>query len=127
MDESASMLIVASLTCSVAIALVLKLRKPMRRCGDAQVAYAIWSLVPLATLASLVPTPPMIVVRQLAPVLSTSAEAISSSPFSMMAPTNGNFDTTACLLGVWLAGIAVSITLFLTRHRRFVRDRKSVV
>jgi TonB family protein len=122
MDEPVSMLTVASLACSAAIALVLMLRKPMRRRLGAHVAYAMWSLVPLASLATLLPVPPTIVVRQLAPVLSRSAHAISSIPLSAMAPGSGNFDGTAWLIGVWVAGTALSIALFLMRRRRFMRS-----
>ena len=122
MDKWASMLTVASLACSAAIVLVLMLRRPMRRRWGAHAAYALWSLVPLASLATLLPVPPTIVVRQLAPVLSRSVQLISSSPLSAVALSSSSFDSISWLIGLWIAGTAVSFALFLLRRRRFMRS-----
>ncbi|WP_222423743.1 M56 family metallopeptidase, partial [Lysobacter antibioticus] len=43
---------------SLAIALVLALRRPLRRAFGAGVAYAAWWLVPLAVVAVLLPAAP---------------------------------------------------------------------
>ncbi|MEP6647794.1 MAG: TonB family protein, partial [Saprospiraceae bacterium] len=127
MNELVSMLTVASLACSAAIALVLMLRKPMRRRWGAHVAYAMWGLVLWASLATLLPAPPRIVVRQLAPALSGSSQSISgpsipSSPLPAMTSSSGSFDSTSWLIEVWAVGVAVSVALFLLQRRRFMRS-----
>jgi len=121
MNELVSTIGVASLACGASIALVLMLRKPMRRYAGAHAAYAIWSLVPLASLATLLPVPSTIVVHQLTPVLSSSVPAISSS-LPPATSSNEYFDANVWMLGVWIVGIFVSIAIFLLRRNRFMRS-----
>ena len=59
----------ATLASSIAIALVLMLRKPMRHRFGAQVAYALWAFVPVAIGVSLIPAP--IATEIVAPIPST--------------------------------------------------------
>lgn len=123
MDELASTVIVALLACSAAIVLVLTLRKAVRHCGGAQVAYALWGLVPLATLATLMPAPARLVIQQLAPAMSHSVDPISRNVAPMAETLNKNgFDVVPWLVSVWMIGIAISFAAFLWQRRRFLRD-----
>lgn len=46
-----SALLAATLSGSVAIALVAVLRRPLRHVAGARVAYGLWSMIPIAMLA----------------------------------------------------------------------------
>lgn len=97
-------LIEATLAGSAAVLLVLALRRPMRAAFGAQIAYALWSLVPLAMLATLLPAA-VIEVQQLpvAPVLTAPLEL--AMPATVAAR---GIEVTTALLALWLLGALAS-------------------
>lgn len=55
--EILRVLALSTLASSAAIALILLLRKSLRRHFGTQVAYVLWALVPLAAMVALLPSP----------------------------------------------------------------------
>jgi TonB family protein len=108
-------LLQATLTGTVAIALVLCLRRPLRARFGAQMAYRAWLGVPLAILAVWLPAPqaPAFVAAR------TVVGAIVSGPTSALAQAPGQPSTL--LVALWLVGVVASISWFAVRQRRFAR------
>jgi TonB family protein len=124
MNDVLSHLTISTLACSVAIALVLAMRKAMTRQFGAQVAYALWALVPLASLATLLPARSIVVVVKAISastqiVATTSADSVGS--FVSASGFETGFDVAASLCGLWIAGVAASLVGFRWQHHRFVR------
>jgi hypothetical protein len=82
MSDIALNFLLANLAAGAAILLVLALRKPVRSAFGACLAYALWLLVPLAALGSLLPPRVVEVVRQTASVLipDTSGDMAIAAP-----------------------------------------------
>ena len=109
----------ATLASSLAILLVLALRRPLRRLAGPAVACAAWAVVPLATLAACLPAlpaGPLPVV--LAPVFALPDAALA---FDAGARAAG-VDAAPWLLAAWALGAGLAAVLFVQRQRRF-RDR----
>lgn len=102
----------ANLAAGLAILLVLVLRIPARRHLGAGVAYRMWIIVPLAMAAVLVPprTVTLTLTQTAAPALEAAAPA---------GPTSAPADYSPLLLGLWLAGVALSLAVLAERQRRF--------
>ncbi|MGA9343439.1 MAG: TonB family protein [Rhodanobacteraceae bacterium] len=107
----------ATLAISAAIFANLVLRNPVRRHFGAQTAFALWSLIPLAAIATLLPAPTVpdgvnavLVLHALtrAPALSAT---LSSAP-----------DSIAWMFWIWLTGVAAATSLLTWQQRRFMRD-----
>lgn len=95
-------LIEATLVGSAAIGLALALRAPLRRAFGAQVAYALWALVPVAILATLLPSGVMVSAQ--VPVLPALAQPVGRVVHAAAAP-EGDF-WQGGLLVLWLVGAA---------------------
>ncbi len=109
----------STLASSLAILLVLALRRPLRRLAGPAVACAAWAVVPLATLAACLPAlpaGPLPVV--LAPVFALPDAALA---FDAGARAAG-VDAAPWLLAAWALGAGLAAVLFVQRQRRF-RDR----
>jgi beta-lactamase regulating signal transducer with metallopeptidase domain len=122
----------ANLAAALAIIAVLLLRGGVRRLFGSQKAYALWSLTPIAALATLLPARHVIDVVTSAPVRVT--------PMSKMLPTTvarlAEFHTpqvsiplqppqtslAQIILALWLVGVLASICLLAWRQHRFVRS-----
>ncbi len=103
----------AALALTLALAAVALLRAPLRRWLGAQAVYAGWALVPLATLAVLLPAP-----RSTTPLAALAAApgwlpAVATAPAALPWPT--------VLLGLWLLGAAALAGLMVVRQHRFQR------
>ncbi len=123
MNELAWRVTAALLACSAAIVLVLTLRKAVRHYGGTEAAYVLWGLVPLASLAPLMPAPARLVIRQLAPALPSSSVLLSINVMPMSATLDAaSFDIAPWLIGVWMAGTAISFALFVWHRGRFMRE-----
>ncbi len=109
-------LIYAALTSSVAIVLVLLLRRPFRKAFGAQVAYALWGLVPMAVLATLLPSASEEGMR--APLANVLVLPTVSAAAAV--PVQGAFDWGSVLLALWLAG-AVLTAIWLWQAQRTFR------
>ncbi|RXR01462.1 TonB family protein [Pseudoxanthomonas composti] len=100
---------------SVAMALVLLLRRPVRAWGGAGAGYALWALVPVALGAVLLPAP----VRPLVP-LAMTAQVGAAQPLAAL-PAGPAFDWSLPLGLCWLAGVLVVAALQVWQQRRFLR------
>ena len=103
----------ANLAASVAILLVLLARSSVRRLLGAQLAYAAWILVPIATVGSL--TPLDVSARPLA-----SARAVSLAAKAWLAT-----GPDAILVGFWLVGLAASLAWVVWSQYRYGRAVRS--
>src|SRR5579862_6055984 len=92
--DAMSDLWLATLSSSAATLIVLALRKILRRRFGARAAYVIWTLVPFAALAALLP----------APVIAP-AEALIAAPMQVLSLTPLHDTTTAAPFDAlpWLA------------------------
>lgn len=105
----------ATLAASVAMLLVLALRRPLRHAFGATVGYAAWALVPAAVLAVSLPAATVTVVPAPVAMLAT----VSMAPLATM-PVAAPFDAAPWLLGAWLVG-ALVMALRLGRQQRAFR------
>lgn len=94
-------LIEASVASSAAVLLVLALRRWLRRAFGPQLAYLLWAMVPLATLATLVPKPPVADVAA-APMLQ--AMTLPTALVDAGLPMAQTLAWRPWLLALWLAG-----------------------
>jgi len=128
--EILPILLRATLAASAAILVVLLLRQPLRTAFGAQVAYAFWLLVPIATLASFLPAREIIVnAPAMTDTQAAAARAIETgAPTAVEAPGNAvqiafsNIEPTPLLLIIWLTGVVFSVLLLLNGQRRFMRN-----
>lgn len=114
-------LVDGSLAASVAVLLVLAMRRPLRRAFGAHVAYAAWALVPLALLATMLPRPQA--VQLLAPGLVALHPGIlvtAPGEVATGAVAATGIGWMAVLCGLWLLGALVVACRLAGRQRRFV-------
>ncbi len=102
-------LLKAELAVSGAAVLVLCLRRWTRRLAGAEVAYALWALIPLAAVASLFPT--WADVSEIAPRFRLVFQESSADAFWTWAPR--------LILTVWLSGAALYVALLTAGEHRF--------
>lgn len=117
--EMLHVLTLSTLASSAAIVVVLLLRKPLRLRFGAQVAYALWALVPLAALVALLPAPVASVASM--PVIFAAAPApMPTLPLAVAAAPA--FDPLPWLALAWLFGTVGCAVSFVRQQRRFVRS-----
>ncbi len=110
------LLMEATLVSSAAVAIVLVLRIPLRHWFGARVAYALWSLVPLAMMAVFIPARE-IVVTMASPLASGQAlPATLAVPAAV--PVVDYWPDMFLLL--WLAGTVMCAFWFARRQKLFV-------
>lgn len=114
--ELVGLLAETTVAMSAAAALVLALRRPLRRVFGAGVAYAAWWLLPLATAAVLLPAAP----RPEAPAqwLIAAGARMTAAPVAPPAPTDTAWVALSLL---WLAGVVAMAARAWRRQRRFER------
>ena len=103
----------ATLASSVAIGLVLLLRRPLRARFGAAIGYAAWLLVPVALVAVLIPAAS---VQMPAVWMPAMMEVAASQP--VMGAVAG-FDWTSLALSAWGFGMLVATGCFTFQQRRF--------
>ena len=116
-----------TLASSGVILVALLIRRPVRHMFGASAAYFTWLLVPVALIALLLPDAPSVVrsipvsfdLVQL-PMLG-SAVAASLGTAEQGPGLQSTLDWAGWLLGVWLAGTALSLAYFACAQRAFVR------
>jgi bla regulator protein blaR1 len=117
-------LAVSTVSCSIAIVIVLSLRKSMTRRFGPGVAYVLWALVPLVSMAVLAPARSVVVVIRALPAsapVATSEIGYANTAASSVAILDPGVDASTWICSLWLLGVIVSIFLFIAQHRRFVR------
>lgn len=102
---------------SVAIALVLALRRPLRHFAGAGIACAAWIAVPLSIVAVLVPKSSTIAAS---PVLLVDTWQIAAT--GALAATTSN--TATATFALWLLGAAGFAAVLAVRQFRFLRRLK---
>jgi len=115
--ELLRILAVASVASSIAMLLVLLLRRPMRSRFGAQAAYAIWCMVPLSAAMALLPAPAVV----LAPVARGAAVTPVLLQMAAATPPAWHFNPAPWIGGAWLLGAIASMTLLMLQQRRFLR------
>ena len=115
-------LLEATLASSLAIGLVLVLRKPMRMAFGAGVAYALWGLVPVSLLAGAVPLPH----RQNGWMPAAGAFDVPAEVLEVLqaAPTHAAAAGTDWMLPFtvcWFVGCLLALLSVVMRQRHFFR------
>ena len=113
-------LVDGSLAVTIAIALVLVLRVPLRHAFGARVAYVAWALVPLALAVAALPRPG--VGQVLAPELLALHPGMLVMAAVEVAPATAGatIEWPLLLAGTWLLGAVLSTLWFARQQRRFV-------
>ena len=114
-------LVLANLAGAAAILAVLALRGPARTQLGAGLAYALWLIVPAAMLASLFPARTVFVPAPVVtpdPVIDLTQAFIATSAMPHPPVGDATLSMAQILLGVWLAGVAVSLILLAIGQRR---------
>ncbi len=104
----------AAVAISVAVLIVLAVRRPLRRFFGAHAAYSAWVLLPAALLGSLLP-PPTIEVMVASPTPVSTAFAPAVTTLAQMPQ-----DRSWLWLLLWALGIGLATLYFLHLQRRFV-------
>jgi beta-lactamase regulating signal transducer with metallopeptidase domain len=104
----------AALFTSLAMLLLLALRKPLRRRFGAGLAYQAWLILPLVTVAALLPGPS-------APVFQAAPALHSVRAFAAQAAPAAPAQADALLLA-WACGMLALAAWFVFAHRAFLRQ-----
>jgi beta-lactamase regulating signal transducer with metallopeptidase domain len=123
MSEALQTLLNINLALALAVVGVMTARLPARRLFGTRVAYGLWILPPLAALAMLVPAR---VITVVVPSLPAQARPPLGEAFTEAAATAvASFDVKPLVLGVWLAGMAVSLIWLACRQVQFTRATRA--
>lgn len=121
-----AILLRVTLIASAALAVILLLRRPLRALFGAQVAYAFWLLVPIATLAAFIPARRIMADAPAAVEAAHVAETAPAAPTAeaasalTAAPAEIALELAPVLLFVWLVGAFIGLLLLLRSHQRFM-------
>jgi len=115
-DDLLKLLIEATLTSSLAIAVVILLRVPLRQLFGARVAYTLWALIPLALIAVLVPAREIVVTAVNSPLIAHAAPAVAVATAPVQ---TGNYSSDLLML-LWIVGIAACAFWFSRQQKTFV-------
>jgi beta-lactamase regulating signal transducer with metallopeptidase domain len=106
-----------NLAMAVAILIVALLRRPVRAVFHAPVGYALWLLVPVAALASLLP--PRVVAVAAHPVSMQIPVAMRHALQTRLVAQAAPFDWTPALFALWLAGAGAMLLVMAWQQRQF--------
>ncbi|HEY7800552.1 MAG TPA: M56 family metallopeptidase [Hyphomonadaceae bacterium] len=116
------LLLKLTLAASATILLVLTLRSPMRRMFGARVAYVLWLIVPVGSLAVLLParttnlpSPVTTAIPQPPPAGTVAITTEATDPVSVGAA----LDLSPAIAMVWLTGAIAALALLAFRQRAF--------
>jgi beta-lactamase regulating signal transducer with metallopeptidase domain/ankyrin repeat protein len=126
---------IAALAATAAMFLVLWVRPTIRRHFGPRVTYALWAIVPVATLVSLLPSREIVTVETLAPAPQTtvseraveSAQLAPSGPIDFVPATTSHApafsmpDIARILLAVWAIGALFMLARLVYRQRSFMK------
>jgi beta-lactamase regulating signal transducer with metallopeptidase domain len=116
MSDALLILLGVNLAIVVTVALVMAMRLPVRRLFGPRVAYGLWSLVPLASLALFLPAR---VVKVVVPAAPQSSQMIFDPGLAGDVPTAPGVLPLAVAL--WIAGGIVSLGWLAWRQLQFAR------
>ena len=109
-----------NIAAAVAILAVIALRKMVRPCCGARLAYGLWLLPVLAGAAVMVPARQIFIVQSNAPTLAMGPGVRASMQASSTAAALGP-DPAVLLVGLWLAGAAGAALIMVHLQQRFMR------
>jgi bla regulator protein BlaR1 len=109
----------ATLASSLAIALVLVLRKPLRHRFGAQVAYSFWTIVPVAIGVSLIPAP---VATEIVTPLAMNAAPVVSQSMPLSESITSSIDMNLWLLCAWIGGVFAWVMWLGHQQHRFLAE-----
>lgn len=98
---------------SLAIVVLLALRTPLRRCSGAALAYQAWLVVPLVTIAAILPAGSTTILLAMPVLQPVQALAVQAAP-----PAPARVDA---LLLAWACGMLASAAWFVLAHQAFLR------
>lgn len=101
---------------TLALLLVLALRRPFRRAFGAGAAYRMWLVVPAALIAIMLPATPIHSVLDTA-LLSVDTGSVSFSRLEMI-----RAETTQWFFGIWISGVLLMAAYLVILQRRFHRS-----
>ncbi|MCD9086107.1 TonB family protein [Stenotrophomonas sp. SY1] len=110
-----------TLASSVAVLLVLLLRRPVRKRLGASAAYLLWLLLPVAMLAVLLPAP------RVAPVPMVVSGAVTRLGEMSAVTTTSALHWSLWLILVWLLGALLMAVVLFGQQRRFLRGLGELV
>ncbi|MGL6291007.1 MAG: M56 family metallopeptidase, partial [Silanimonas sp.] len=115
--ELLALLLRSAVGATLALTIVLVLRRPLRHAFGANAAYAAWALVPMVMLAA--------AFSRVAPEGSTASAAVLLAPVAApgvatAAPAAG-FDPAVIALGAWAVGVALWLSLRVFAQWRWRR------
>ena len=114
------LLVLMTLTSSIAVVLVGATRKPLRYTAGARASYWIWLLVPVSVVGVLLPAsshPIRVPAEVFPPAVSA---AYSAATVSMSESADSSYYTM--ILGLWLLGALIMIIWTVRRQQVFVRS-----
>jgi beta-lactamase regulating signal transducer with metallopeptidase domain len=120
MSDALLLMLRINLAGAAAVALVMALRRPVRRLFGAGATYALWVLPLLAGLAMLPPGRVVTLVRPAADpgAASVWTDTVAAAPLRMVAVA---FDWSPVLAGLWITGGLASLALLAWQQVRFAR------
>ena len=118
-SDALLLLLRINLAAAAAVAVVMLLRLPVRRLFGARIAYGLWSLVPVAAAAMLLPARVVTVAQ--APWSAMQPEALGSGPAAPVLRLHPGLDLSPILAGLWIAGALASLGWLVWRQAQFGR------
>ena len=118
--DAVYLLVATTLATSVSILMVGLVREPLRSIAGPQIAYWLWSLVPIAAIAALLPAPSL----SLPSVTEAASVRVIDGIQNVMAvprATANAVGLAAATMSIWVLGSLVMFGLLLHRHRALVR------
>jgi len=124
---------VATFSVSAAIILVLLVRKTIAKFFGPHFAYAFWLVVPVATIASIIPAEQVfhelpVIAQEVAPVVNVP-KSVELMPASEVAPLgkvnpvqSPSFEVAQLLLALWAVGALFAAGTLVYRQRKFLSD-----
>lgn len=121
--ETLRALVMATMASSAAVLLVALSRNPLRRVAGARAACWLWLLVPVMTLAVLLPAPSQLLVS---PTVALPGQMQSLLAAAVVESGPSGAPWPALVLALWLAGTAAMLAGMVARQRRFSRSLGSL-
>lgn len=107
-----------NLAASVAILVVIALRRAMRAWFGAQAAYGLWLVIPFAMLAVMLPARTVEILLAAAPAAAPIAAPAAGSAAG--SATGVTLDWSSVAVAVWLTGVAAMLVLLAWRQHAFI-------
>ncbi len=117
--DALQLLIRFTLVSSVALLLIVALRRPLRALAGARAAYALWLLAPTLVLASLLPAPSQ---QILARTFTLPPQVGAALELDVRTPAPERAGVLAIPLALWALGFAAMSLAVVRRQRAFSRS-----